>query len=239
MASQLIFRAECRTKDSHGFTLIRQSVIIFSAFHATAWRCFLDSDRLCLWTHLISTIIPISEFHNDHILQQIMCIGSNYYMWVKVKLTEDLFNPMDSKSSAKTNLHAIPQNLFSTEGARDGPIWTVILQMLFQIFPLEFLTTILWAKYVNKITLFQVILRKEEQFLGHGTFLNMNLHKLFHNIASKVTQFQPSNLLTSSACSPILWMHADDTMTPALLSTREARVAFEYHLMALSYFSCA
>ena len=199
-------------------TLIQESVIIFSAFLVTAWRCFLDSDRLCLGTHLISTIIPISEFHNDHILHQIMCIGSNCYMWAKLKFTEDLFNPMDNKSSEKTNLHAIPQNLVSTEGARDGPIWTVILQMLFQIFPLEFLPTILWTNYVNKITLLQVILRKEEQFLKHGTFLNMNLHKLFHDIASKVTQFQPSNLLTSSACSSILWMHADDTMKPALLS---------------------
>ena len=52
-------------------------------------------------------------------------------MWIKVELTEDLFNPMDSKSSATTNLHAIAQNLFSTEDARDGSIWTLNLQMLF------------------------------------------------------------------------------------------------------------
>ena len=93
-------------------------------------------------------------------------------------ITEDLFNPKDSQLSLTTNLHPVPQNLFSTEGARGGPIWTVILQMLFQIFPLEFLTTILWARHISKITLLQVILRKEEQFLKHWTFLNMNLHKL-------------------------------------------------------------
>ena len=59
----------------------------------------------------------------------------------------------------KTNLHPVPQNLFSAEGARDGPIWTVILQMLFQIFPLEFVTAILRARHFNKTTLLQVILR--------------------------------------------------------------------------------
>ena len=74
-------------------------------------------------------------------------------MRVKEELTEDLFNPKDSKSSAATNLHAIPQNLFSTESAGDCPIWTVILQMLFQIFPLEFFTAILRARHINKITL--------------------------------------------------------------------------------------
>ena len=52
-------------------------------------------------------------------------------MCVKIRLNEDLFKPMHSESIAATNLHAIPQNLFSAEGARDGPIWTVILQMLF------------------------------------------------------------------------------------------------------------
>ena len=89
-------------------------------------------------------------------------------MYVKIGLNEDLFNPKDSKLSATTNLQAIPQNFFSTEGARDGPIWTVILQMLFQIFPLQFLTTILRARHINKITLLQVTLRKEEElFLKH------------------------------------------------------------------------
>ena len=92
-----------------------------------------------------------------------------------------LFKLKHSKSSAATNLHAIPQNLFSAEGARDAPIWTVILQMLFQIFPLEFLTAILRARHKDKITLLQVILRKEEQFLKHWTLLNMNQNKLFHN----------------------------------------------------------
>ena len=56
MASKLIFRAECRTKEDTVSTLIQQSAIIFSFFITTAWRCLLDSDRLCLWTHLISTI---------------------------------------------------------------------------------------------------------------------------------------------------------------------------------------
>ena len=105
-------------------------------------------------------MIPISEFHSDDILHQIWCIGNNSY----IELTED---PKHSKSRAATNLHAIPQNLFSAEGARDGPIWTVILQMLFQIYPLEFLTTILRARHNNKITLLQVILRKEGRFLKH------------------------------------------------------------------------
>ena len=82
-------------------------------------------------------------------------------MYVKVELTEDLSDPKDSKLSAATNLHAIPQNLLSAEGARDGPIWTVILQMLFQIFPLEFFTAILRARHINKITLIQVILKNE------------------------------------------------------------------------------
>ena len=81
-------------------------------------------------------------------------------MGVKIGLNEDLFKPKNSKSSVATNLHAIPQNLFSAERARDGPIWTVILQMLFQIFPLEFLTAILRARHTNKITLLQVILKK-------------------------------------------------------------------------------
>ena len=81
------------------------------------------------------------------------------YMGVKIGLNEDLISPKQSKSNAATNLHAIPQNLLSAEGARDGPIWTVILQMLFQIFPLEFLTAIIRARHSNKITLLQVILR--------------------------------------------------------------------------------
>ena len=80
-------------------------------------------------------------------------------MSVKVELSEGLFNPKDSKSNVATNLHAIPQNLFSAEGARDGPIWTVILQMLFQIFPFEFFTAIIRARHSDKITLLQVILR--------------------------------------------------------------------------------
>ena len=105
------------------------------------------------------------EFHKDHSLHQI--IGTKCYMSVKVEFSEGLFNPKDSKSNVATNLHAIPQNLFGAEGARDGPIWTVILQMLFQIFPLEFLTAILRARHINKITLLQVILRKEEQFLKY------------------------------------------------------------------------
>ena len=50
---------------------------------------------------------------------------------VKIGLNKDLFKAKHRKSSAATNLHAIPQNLFSAEDARDGPIWTVILQMLF------------------------------------------------------------------------------------------------------------
>ena len=80
-------------------------------------------------------------------------------MSVKVELNEGLFNPKGSKSNVVTNLHAIPQNLCSAEDARDCPIWTVILQMLFQIFPLEFLTAILRARHIDKITLIQVILR--------------------------------------------------------------------------------
>ena len=40
------------------------------------------------------------------------------------------------------------------------------------------------------------------------------LLKIFYNIASKVTKFQqPSNLLTFSAYSITLLMHADDAMT--------------------------
>ena len=38
-------------------TLVQQAAITFSVFVATAWRCFLDSDRLYLWTHLISIIV--------------------------------------------------------------------------------------------------------------------------------------------------------------------------------------
>jgi len=37
---------------------------------------------------------------------------------------------------------------------------------------------------------------------------------IIYNIASKVMQFWPSNFLTSSACSIILWMNTDDTMKP-------------------------
>ena len=181
MASKVIFRAECRTKDGQGFNS-----------HSIVCHYFFSLPPNRLWKILISTIILISEFHNDHILNQIRCIGNNSYMYVTVELTED---PRHSKSRAATNLHAIPQNLFSAEGAKDGPIWTVNLQMLFQIFPLEFLSTILRARHINKITLLQVILRKEGQFLKHWTFLTP-----CHNIASKVTQFRPSILLTSSVC---------------------------------------
>ena len=162
MALQLMFRAECRTKDNHGLNSYSTICNYFFSLHWTAWRCFLDSDRLCLLTHLISTIVPISEFHSDHVLYQIKCIGSNCYMGVKIGLNEDLISPKQSKSNAATNLHAVPPNLLSAEGARDGPIWTVILQMLFQIFPLEFLTAILRAQHINKITLLQVILKKRE-----------------------------------------------------------------------------
>ena len=38
--------------------------------------------------------------------------------------------------------------------------------------------------------------------------------QFFYNITCKLTQFQPRNLLTSSACSIILWTSADDAMTP-------------------------
>ena len=61
MASLLIFRAECRTKDSHGF-----NSHYFLAFLASASRCFL--------------LTPIIFTYSDHILHQIMCIGRNWYM---------------------------------------------------------------------------------------------------------------------------------------------------------------
>ena len=35
-------------------------------------------------------------------------------------------------------------------------------------------------------------------------------NKTIYDIASKLAQFQPRNLLTSSACFKILWLHADD-----------------------------
>ena len=96
------------------------------------------------------------------------------YMGVKIGLNEDLFKPKQSKSNAATNLHAIPQNLLCAEGARDGPIWTVILQMLFQIFPLEFLPAILRAQHINKITLLQVILKKRKAM---SQTLNFSQHE--------------------------------------------------------------
>lgn len=33
-----------------------------------------------------------------------------------------------------------------------------------------------------------------------------------YNISSKTTQSQPSNFITSSPCSILLWTHADDAM---------------------------
>ena len=204
MASKVIFRAECRTKDGQGFNS-----------HSIVCHYFFSLPPNRLWKILISTIILISEFHNDHILHQIVRMVSACYMWVKVELTEDLFHPKDRKSSTATNLQALPQNLFSTKGARNDPIWTVILQMLFQNFPLEIPTTILRARHIDKITLLQVILRKEEQFLIHWTFLNWTwICTNFHNITSKITPFQQGNLLMLSVCSLILWTHADDAMNP-------------------------
>ena len=38
--------------------------------------------------------------------------------------------------------------------------------------------------------------------------------RCFCNIAGKVTQFQPSDLLTSSACSLMLWTRVNDAMKP-------------------------
>ena len=35
-----------------------------------------------------------------------------------------------------------------------------------------------------------------------------------YNIASKVKQFHPRNVLTSSVCFIILWVHDDDEMKP-------------------------
>ena len=40
------------------------------------------------------------------------------------------------------------------------------------------------------------------------------LLKVCYKMASKVMQFQPRNLLLSSACSVILWMHTDDALKP-------------------------
>ena len=35
-----------------------------------------------------------------------------------------------------------------------------------------------------------------------------------YNTTRKVMQFHPSNLLKSSACSSMLWIHTDDAMKP-------------------------
>ena len=44
--------------------------------------------------------------------------------------------------------------------------------------------------------------------------LSIYLTNLCYNVASKVVQFQPSNLIMSSACSIILWTHPDDAVKP-------------------------
>ena len=158
-------------------TLVQQYAINFFSLPCNYIRYFLDSDHLCVWTHLISTVIPILSFTmtKSCVLEATATCVSK-----QSRVNWRRFNPKDSKLSATTNLHPVPQNLFRAEAARDGPIRTVILQMLFQIFPSEFLTAILRAQHVNKTTLLQVILRKEEQFLKHWTFPNMNLHRLSH-----------------------------------------------------------
>ena len=56
-----------------------------------------------------------------------------------------------------------------------------------------------------------------EPNLARSQYLTTTLNAdtiIIHNIASKVMQLWPSNFLTSSACSIILWMHTDDTMKP-------------------------
>lgn len=42
----------------------------------------------------------------------------------------------------------------------------------------------------------------------------MNEGEIFVNVVSKVTKFQPSNLITSPACSRILWTYTGDAMEP-------------------------
>ena len=119
-------------KTAVGSHLVQLSVI-FSAL-----PCNYIKLLPLLWPSLLKNKFDFQfflSFTKDHFLHLIRCIGSNCYISVKVELAENLFKPKDSKLSATTNLQAIPQNLFSAEGARECPIWTVILQMLFQIFP--------------------------------------------------------------------------------------------------------
>ena len=54
------------------------------------------------------------------------------------------------------------------------------------------------------------------RFLGNKIHCSPQDQSLsvYYNIASKLTQFQPSNLLLSSASSIILWKETDDAMKP-------------------------
>ena len=66
MTSKLIFGAECRTNNGHGFNS-HSTTRHFSVFLAIAQACFLDSDNLYLPTNLISRIPLISKYHIDNI----------------------------------------------------------------------------------------------------------------------------------------------------------------------------
>jgi len=58
-----------------------------------------------------------------------------------------------------TNLQAIPLDLFFTVVTRHCPVRTLFFQMLFEIFLFQLLSTLLGATYINKSTLFQMILK--------------------------------------------------------------------------------
>jgi len=76
MASKLIFRTECRTNNGHGFNSY-STTRHFSAFLAIAQTFFLDTDNLYLSTNLISRILPISEYHSDHIFFTNSCVSTH------------------------------------------------------------------------------------------------------------------------------------------------------------------
>ena len=56
---------------------------------------------------------------------------------------------------------------------------------------------------------------------------NTSFMKFCYNKANKVTQFQPRDLLTSSACSIILWTHANDSMHICKLSMGLEKLKFD------------
>ena len=68
-------------------------------------------------------------------------------------------NNKEQKTSI-TNLQAIPLDLFFTVVTRHYPVRALFFQMLFEVFLFQLLSTLLGATYINKGTLFQMILKE-------------------------------------------------------------------------------